>query len=76
MAHLRELRKPCTENECYALAEVELFSTRNATHGKYCRRHGEEKLRRLQEDEKAFADSQREVGLRRKEERDDEHSRT
>jgi len=44
MAYLRELRKECW---CGKQAVVEVFNLRNSSHGTYCRRHGEELVKKL-----------------------------
>ena len=56
MAHLRDIRVPrCHSSGCPKAATVTLYSTRNATYGDYCKRHGNEALKRLQKQEDADA---------------------
>jgi hypothetical protein len=47
-AHLRTLWLVCSHEGCRRAATVELFSGRNASFGKYCKPHGEARLKALQ----------------------------
>lgn len=48
MAYVRELDTKCCEPGCSRPATVEVFNARNAAIGKFCRRHGQLNLHRLQ----------------------------
>jgi hypothetical protein len=53
MAYLREINSICEAHGCIKGAFVELFSHDNYSIGKYCRRHGNEKLKSLNKEERS-----------------------
>jgi hypothetical protein len=57
-AHLRPLQVFCEVGGCKSRAVVEAFNTYNAASGKFCRRHGEQRVKELQAGEKLMRDAQ------------------
>lgn len=50
MPYLKELRDDCQwSSTCYNPAKVELFNDVNESLGKFCRQHGQERLRVIRE---------------------------
>lgn len=47
-AYLKTLWLVCSQEGCPKAATVELFSGRNASYGKFCKPHGEARLKALQ----------------------------
>lgn len=53
MAYLKEYERECANGYCRKRAMVSLYNHRNEHYGDYCRRHGNEELRKLKEWEEA-----------------------
>jgi len=53
MAYMRELIQYC--QRCSRPARVEVFNWRNAPMGKFCRGHGRQRLKELEEQEAQYA---------------------
>lgn len=47
MAYLREIGNKCEQGACNRRIEVAVFNDRNAPVGRFCRRHGEAKVREM-----------------------------
>ncbi|KKK92328.1 hypothetical protein LCGC14_2704020 [marine sediment metagenome] len=52
-AHLRDINLKCYSGYCPKEAKVTLHNWRNQEISQYCRRHGNEELKRAQAEEKA-----------------------
>lgn len=62
MAYLKEIKQRC--GTCSATATVQLHNSRNAPLGFYCKRHGEQAHRELQQREEASWERDREERAR------------
>lgn len=51
MAYLKPLRLACDVDRCQTPSTVELIGEGSVRFGQFCRKHGDERLKRLQADE-------------------------
>lgn len=56
MAYLIDIGVDCDAPGCSSLAIVELYDWRNESRGRFCRRHGKQKLRERERFEKTNPD--------------------
>lgn len=60
-AHLRELSLQCNHQYCHSRAVVEVYNTFNEPFGKFCRKHGNERVKDLLKSEVAIVRARQEM---------------